>query len=158
MMDFAAWLHATAFSQFIQAVSWIVPALQSIHILGIGVVVVSSLMLVLRALGLRRVEAPWAEVAARFRPWLQRGLVVMALTGMLLIVGEPERQFGATSFWLKMLLLLAVVVGALRLDAGQRQGRAASRVLAWGILAGWVLIIFLGRAIAYDVEVWGSVT
>jgi hypothetical protein len=158
MMAFAAWLDATALSQFIQSVSWIVPALQSIHILGIGVVVVSSLMLVLRALGLRRSEAPWAEVAARFRRWLQRGLVVMALSGVLLIAGEPARQFEATSFWLKMLLLLAVLVAALRLDAGQRQGQVASRTLAWGIVAGWVIIIFLGRAIAYDVEVWGGLT
>ena len=158
MMALATWLDATAFSQLIRDVTWIIPAVQSLHILGIGVVCGSSLMLVLRALGRRRAEVPWEEVASRFSPWLRRGLAVMAATGLLLIIGEPARQFGATSFWLKLVRLVAVAVMALRLDAGQRSGRPASPVLAWGIVAGWALIIFLGRAIAYDVEVWGSGT
>jgi hypothetical protein len=28
--------------------------------------------------------------------------------------------------------------------------------LAWFMILIWILIIFLGRAIAYDVEVWGT--
>ncbi|MFM1885906.1 MAG: hypothetical protein RL026_1063 [Pseudomonadota bacterium] len=156
MMAIAAWLDATALSHVLRDVAWIIPAVQSVHILGIGVVCVSSLMLVLRALGQRRVDRPWEEVAARFAPWLRRGLAVMALTGLLLIVGEPARQFGATSFWLKMALLILAVLMSLRLDAGQRSGRPAAPALAWGIVACWALIIFLGRAIAYDVEVWGG--
>lgn len=42
MDAFAAWLHATPFSKTIQTVHWIIPFLQSVHIVMIGVVFVSS--------------------------------------------------------------------------------------------------------------------
>lgn len=166
MDAFAAWLHATAFSQTIQSVGWIVPLLQSIHILMIGIVFVSSLMVALRVLGRMRADESFAEVWARFAGWFWGALAVMALTGALLTVGEPARQFGATSYWLKMSLLVVAVGLTLALrgmlraaphDAGMPLGGPA-RPTAIALIVLWVAIVFLGRAIAYDVEVWGSWT
>ena len=60
--------------------------------------------------------------------------------------------------WLKMLLLalglsaIAVLGKALRRDA------PASRGLAVLTLLVWIAVIFFGRAIAYDVEVWGALS
>ena len=48
MHEFADWLQRTAASNTIQSVSWVIPLVQSIHILMIGVVFVSSLMIALR--------------------------------------------------------------------------------------------------------------
>jgi uncharacterized membrane protein SirB2 len=156
MSAFAAWLHATAFSQTIQAVSWIVPLLQSIHILMIGIVFISSLMIALRVLGKVRVDEPFDAVWQRFAPWMRSALGVMLVTGVLLIVGEPAREFGATSFWLKMVLLV-IAYAVTRLLARAPEGRAA-RPAAVGLILLWLAIIFLGRAIAYDVEVWRSLS
>ncbi|MEY4760291.1 MAG: hypothetical protein RLZZ200_147, partial [Pseudomonadota bacterium] len=50
MGGFADWLHGTALSQTIQKVEWIVPLVQSVHILMIGIVFVSSLSICLRVL------------------------------------------------------------------------------------------------------------
>jgi hypothetical protein len=44
LLEFATWLQATSLSVTIQSVGWVVPFLQSVHILGIGVVFVSVLM------------------------------------------------------------------------------------------------------------------
>jgi len=156
--QFAQWLQATRLSVAIQSSSWMVPLLQSIHIVLIGVVFVSVLLLVLRVLGVARTEQLPSVVWAQFAPWLRRGVTLLALTGLVLIISEPVREFTAVSFWLKMLLLalglsaIAVLGKALRRDA------PASRGLAVLTLLLWIAVIFFGRAIAYDVEVWGALS
>jgi hypothetical protein len=165
--EFAEWLQATSVSVTIQSVEWIIPLLQSIHILMIGVVFVSSLMITLRVVGSVRADEPFGAVWSRFAPWMWGGLVVMALTGLTLIVGEPVREFTALSFWVKMTLVAISVVtivifgrtvrpearasASAEFSAGRKAAAVATVVL-------WVAIIFLGRAIAYDVEVWGNLS
>src|SRR5215831_16549341 len=105
MHEFAEWLQATPVSVTIQSVAWIIPLLQSIHITMIGIVFVSSLMITLRVVGSVRADESFAAVWSRFAPWMWGGLVVMALTGLPLIVAEPVREFTAVSFWLKMALI-----------------------------------------------------
>jgi uncharacterized membrane protein SirB2 len=150
MSGFAQWLGATPLSIAIQKSDGLVAGLQAIHILMLGVVFVSMLMIALHALGRIRADQSPSEVWTRFAPWLFTGLAVMAATGVVLIIGEPVRQASALSFWLKMVLLVLAVAGVLRLR------HRSSRPLAWAVIATWVVIVFLGRAIAYDVEVWGS--
>ena len=166
MNEFAQWLHATAFSQWIQVTTWVIPLLQSIHIVMIGVVFISSLMITLRVLGHMRADEPFAAVWHRFAPWMWGGLVVMAVTGALLIVGEPPREFGALSFWIKMALVLVAVLlttflGSLLKHAPHDAAsplRGPARPAAYVLVVLWIAIIFLGRAIAYDIEVWGGLS
>jgi len=163
---FAESLAATSLSKTIQGVDWIIPLLQSIHIITIGVVFVSSLMIALRVMGRMRADEPFAVVWNRFAPWMWSGLVVMLVTGVLLVVGEPVREFTAISFWMKMALLAVAVVATVSLgrvfaSAARVETvvfRPGAKVFAGGILVLWLAIIFLGRAIAYDVEVWGSLS
>lgn len=174
MHDFAEWLQATPVSVTVQSVTWIIPLLQSIHILMIGVVFISSLMIALRVLGRVRADEPFADVWRRFAPWMWGGLVTMTLTGLVLIIGEPVREFTALSFWLKMILIVVGVTtsalfggtvggraGAANVSDGAaavHEFSAASKAVAVATVAIWLAIIFLGRAIAYDVEVWGSLS
>jgi uncharacterized membrane protein SirB2 len=150
VIAFAQWLSTTPFSIAIQSRTWLIALLQAIHILTIGFVFVSMLMYALRVLGRIRVDESLETVWARFAGWLWGGIAVMAFTGILLIVGEPVRQASALSFWLKMTMIIIGVTGLLVLR------RTASRVLAVGVILVWIAIIFLGRAIAYDLEVWES--
>jgi uncharacterized membrane protein SirB2 len=168
VFEFAEWLQTTPVSVAIQSVAWVIPLLQSVHIVMIGVVFISILMIALRVLGRIRMDEPFGVVWARFAPWMWAGLVVMALTGLTLIVGEPIREFTALSFWLKMGL---IVIGVVTTVAFGRSLGPATLVAAQGpefsgsikaativTLAIWIAIIFLGRAIAYDTEVWGSLS
>jgi len=164
MMAFAEWLHATAFSQMIQAVGWIIPLLQSIHIVMIGIVFVSSVVIALHVLGRVRVEESFQAVWGRFAPWSRTALVVMLVTGLLLVAGEPAREFSALSFWLKMGLVAIGVVGTAAF--GRCYGTSAApgvhgyppsaRLAAVALVVLWVAVVLLGRAIAYDVEMWGA--
>lgn len=167
-MGFAEWLQATPLSTWFQTTTWAVPLLQSIHIVGIGVVFVSSAMIALRVLGRMRADEPFTAVWSRFAPWMWYGLVVMVVTGILLVIGEPVREFSALSFWLKMTLLAISVTGTALLGRALRPAAVPARAgagfsagaksAAVGLMTLWVAIIFLGRAIAYDVEVWGALS
>jgi hypothetical protein len=164
--DFALWLAATSPSLFIQEHnSWAIPAIQSVHIVGIAMVMGSVLMIDLRILGLTWTDQTLRQTTQRFGPWLTGSLWLLLATGLLMVVGEPVRELVTFSFWAKMTL---VAIGATiavffqrTLRRHERQWedtlvqRAAIKGLAIGTFFIWVAIIFLGRLIAYD-HVWGS--
>jgi hypothetical protein len=166
MYEFAQWLERTRLSVTIQSVEWIIPLVQSIHILMIGVVFVSILVIALRVLGWMRMDQASGEVVDRFSTWIRNGLVVLAVTGVLLVIGEPIRELMSLSFWLKMALLAVGVASALGFRrALETPGAPAGREFSPGAKSAavatvllWLAIIFLGRAIAYDVEVWGALS
>lgn len=164
MFEFAEWLQATPLSVAIQSTLWVTPLLQTIHIVMIGIVFVSMLNVALRVLGQVRTDEPLADVWRRFAPWFWSALAVMAATGLVLSISEPIRQVTALSFWLKMSLLAVGVISALsfgrviRADAGAASSASSgkARVVAVATVLLWVAIMFLGRWIAYDVEIWES--
>ena len=133
----------------------------------IGVVFVSIMMIALRVLGRVRADESFPAVWHRFAPWMWCGLAVMAVTGITLIVGEPIREFTALSFWLKMGLIVAAVtctfvfartVQPAVAGAPDSEFSSATKAAVIAALLVWVVIVFLGRAIAYDVAVWGALS
>jgi len=168
MLAFAEWLETTQISVTIKSINWVVPLVQSIHIVTIGIVFVSLLMIALRVLGLTRADQTFDAVMARFSPWISKGLVVLLATGLTLVLGEPIRELMSLSFWLKMSLLALGVTSAMVFSrtvatraitgSGDPQFSMAMKSAAMMTVLLWLAIIFLGRAIAYDVEVWGSLS
>jgi uncharacterized membrane protein SirB2 len=159
LSQLSAWLEQTQLSQTVQVHGWIVPTVQSIHILGIATVAASALMINLRLFGLYSADQPLKEVLARFLPFIWWPLIVLLLTGIVMIAGEPPRSLKNPVFQLKMVLLVAAVVAtviskvALRRNAAFGDARAGRRgtaaTLASVSLLLWVGIIFAGRWIAY---------
>lgn len=164
MLEFAERLQSTRLSVTIQSVEWVVPLVQSVHILMIGIVLVAVLMLALRVLGQVRTDQPIEQVWRRFAPWMWTGLGALAATGLVLIVGEPVREATALSFWLKMALIVVAVAVTVTFARSLPPARgsalpaltAQNKVVAVATLLLWLAIIFLGRAIAYDAAVWGA--
>lgn len=166
MNQFALWLASTPPSVFIQEHNaWAVPAIQSVHIVGIALVMGSVLMIDLRILGLAWTDRTLQQTTNRFGPWLTGSLWLLLVTGLLMVVGEPVRELVSFSFWLKMALVAfgAVVAvsfqRALRRHEPQWERRVAHgsslKVMAVATFFVWIGVIFLGRLIAYD-HVWGS--
>ena len=167
MHAFAHWLESTSLSHGVKSTSWVIPLLQSIHILMIGIVFVSALMIALRVLGRVRADQPFEAVWRRFSPWMWTGIAIMAASGLTLVVGEPLREFTALSFWVKMSLLVIGVTSTILYGRALRPGTSvatpaefsmAAKAASVLIVALWLAVIFLGRAIAYDKEVWGSLS
>jgi uncharacterized membrane protein YgdD (TMEM256/DUF423 family) len=164
--QFALWLSTTSPSVFLQQHnSWAIPTIQSIHIVGIAMVMGSVLLIDLRILGWAGADQTLRQTERRFGPWLTGSLWLLLATGILMVIGEPVRELVTFSFWLKMAL---VAVGALVAVVFQRTLRRHERrweetlvhspsIKALTILTFliWAAIIVLGRLIAYD-HLWGS--
>ena len=161
----ADWIAATPPSLLAQKnEAWFMPAVQSIHIAGIGVVLACVLMMTLRIFGYAGVDRTVLETQRRYGPWLTGALWLLLATGLLMIVCE-QRSLTTFSFWVKMTL---VAIGALVAWAFQRLVR--THEAAWGdevvtrrpvriaaalTVVVWIAVVFLGRLIAYD-QIWGS--
>ena len=155
----SSWLSATLVSRTIQTAGWIIPTLQTIHILAIAVLFSSAIVVDLRIWRLFDRELPLKAVTQRFFPVIWRVLLVLLTTGTLLIVGEPRRSLLNSTFYLKMALLAAAVLltaglqWSLSIDPNfwdKNQNRLmAGRFAATISILIWSGIIFAGRWIAY---------
>jgi hypothetical protein len=166
--DFAVWLSTTLPSVFIQNHEvWMIPVIQSLHIVGIGTAVGSALMMTLRVLGWVGTDEPLPAVQRRFGPWLTGALCLLLASGGLLIVAEPVRELVTFSFWLKMALVATLTVIAAVFQRSVRQHgqqweqtplrRRSVRLTAVLIFVLLGCIIILGRLIAYD-HIWGHLS
>jgi len=137
--------------------------MQTTHIVAIAILFSSVLMVGLRVMGWAGQDQALKATVERFCPWFLGSLVILALTGMILIVAEPPRQLLAISFWLKMsTLAIAIAIAVLFLRSIGRntaywEGAARLRTKVFGIVTFcvWCLVVFLGRFIAFDEQIWG---
>jgi hypothetical protein len=164
--QFAEWLSTTSPSIFIQNHNgWVIPAIQSIHIIGIAAVFGSVFMIYLRMLGWAGLDQTLRQTTRRFGPWLTGGLWLMLVTGLLMVIGEPVRELVTFSFWLKMLLVAisTVIATVFQISLRKNERRWEEVLVKRRSIQGmailtfliWVGIIILGRLIAYD-HIWGS--
>lgn len=133
---------------------WVVPAVQSIHILAIATLVYASFsanLAILRGAGTVQ-DRPW--LAGSYR-WTWVSLAVLLVSGAILLTGEPTRSIMNAFFRAKIVLVIACAVLTALLQravtAPDRYGlpRPALTALAAGSVLLWVAILFCGRFIAY---------
>ncbi len=154
LLNFCAWLQQTAFSQTLQNVEWVVPAVQTVHILCIGAVISAALALALRQFGLLAADQPAGRIAAQFLRIIWWALPILLITGTLLITAEPRRSLASPAFQLKMVLLVCVAALMLFYQRGVTGTGPAvptyrpGNVITVVALLLWVGIIFAGRWIA----------
>lgn len=167
MEGIANWLSRTPPSVLLQTnEKWVIPTIQSIHIVGIGVVLACVLMMSLRVLGYAGADQSVAATQQRFGPWLIGAVWLLLGTGLLMIIAEPVRELVTFSFWAKMTLVAVGVTIALVFQRSVRAhpdweheigARAPVRALAIATPLVWLAIVFLGRFIAYD-HIWGPLS
>jgi hypothetical protein len=159
LRDLSKWLAATPLSHAIQTNGWVIPTLQTIHILSVAVLFSSAILVDLRFYRVLQRDLPLADVARRFLPTIWPVLLILLITGSLLIIGEPRRSLLNTTFYLKMALLVVAVVLTLALQWSLRAApqfwerdrgrRIAGRLAATVSILVWCSILFAGRWIAY---------
>jgi Family of unknown function (DUF6644) len=159
MSDFAPWLADSSLSLAIRKAAWLIPTIQIVHIVAITMIMTSAAMIAARIVGFASQTQSMAQTGRRFLPWIWTGLVLLAPSGVLLIIAEPERTLGNPVFWWKM-AFLAIVVAAtfwfqtsLRTDPMRWEGPARKtgliRVFAVSSVLLWVGVLVAGRWIAY---------
>lgn len=154
--EFCDWLSATPLSQHIQDALWVIPTVQTVHIVSIAIVMTSMAMLDLRLVGLAGRRQSLTDMGARFLPWVWVALLILLCSGSILIIGEPRRDLRNQVFWLKMSLLAVALIltWTFQYMLRHRKGfweshRLAATLLGSVSLVVWVGIIAAGRWIAY---------
>jgi hypothetical protein len=143
---------------FAQNESW-VPVVQTIHILGIAVVLTTLVMLDCRILRGAAGRLPIAELTRCFMPWTWSALSALLVSGLLLVVAEPARELSSLPFRVKMVLVLILTGLTLSFERPQRANpeywsasvgrRRAAKTLAAVSLMLTACIVAAGRLIAY---------
>lgn len=130
--------------------SWAYPALEVVHIAGIGLLLGNLVLIELRVFG--RGAALPVEPLARLSLGLALvGFALAAASGLLMFSSQPQELLANRAFTLKMLLLFAAGCNAAafhargslrRLDTVARLQMLSSTVL-------WLAVLTCGRWIAY---------
>ena len=135
------------------------PIAQSLHILGIAVVMGSIVMVNLKFLGLAVPSHNVSEMIDRLMPWVWWALLLNAVTGLLFVVARPLRYFFNPVFGIKFSLLVpAVVLAFVVHNLSKREAhyweqssarRFSAKVIAALSLLLWIGVVLSGRWIAY---------
>ena len=140
---------------FIRDSHYGMPIVQSIHLVGLTLVLAAMLVLNLRLAGVAMMDWPLPWLARQLRPWAIGALVLVVLSGILIFVGTPAKYLASNPFRIKMTALgLAMLFqfGVLRtFSSAEPASRPRWReVLAAGLaLTLWFSVGWAGRAIAF---------
>jgi uncharacterized protein DUF6644 len=125
--------------------SWLFPAIQSVHLAGIALLVGTIVLVDLRLLGyaLRRYNVQ--EISSHLAPWTRRGLWIMLTTGPVLFASDVTRYAHNPAFVLKMIVLAVAI--AFHFMVHQRVERRG-KLGAFVSIVLWSCVVAGGRAIA----------
>ena len=62
-------------------------------------------MMDLRLLGIGNMQTPFSTLQKRLFPWQMLGMTLSAITGFILVFGDPMRFYANIFFWIKMYVL-----------------------------------------------------
>ena len=137
---------------------WIWPACETLHFIGMGLLVGIVGVLDLRMLGIgkRLVPGPFE----RLIPWAIGGFLINLVTGFLFFTGDPSQYIHNTVFWLKLLFILLAGINALLFYATGIARRVdvlgpgddapwSAKVIAATSLALWIGVIYWGRMLPF---------
>jgi hypothetical protein len=159
LVELSLWITETRLSLMIQNNFWAIPIIQTVHILAIAATFGSVLMMNLRILGLAGSGRTMTQTVRRYLPWIWWGLLLLVITGILMIIGEPVRELINPIFWIKMVLVVSGVLLSLWFQRAVHRnmaeweassgGRRAIRAGAATLILLWCTIMVAGRWIAY---------
>lgn len=157
LTSFFAWLEATPLAVLIAESKYLFPTLETLHVLGLALVVGSIAAFDLRTLGLawpsRRLETLVREIL----PWTWSGFILAVVTGTLLFISSATVYIVNPAFLMKMGLLVLAGLNVLvfhlhphhRRFKGEGHVSAFLRISAALSLVLWTAIVGLGRWIGF---------
>jgi hypothetical protein len=151
MPQFAQWVASLPISLWARQITWLVPMMQTLHILSIGAILSAVVMIDMRIWGVSRSQG-LAERANRFLPWIWVALIVSTLTGIALMVGSP-RSMRDAAFLAKVYMMAAATVLTIVLPFmlrwnsgyGQKDAGALANFVGTTAFLLWLGVTFAGR-------------
>lgn len=155
-----AWLQAieaSALAQLLRSSLWLYPAVETLHILGmavlVGAIAVFDLRLVLAPPAAAGAPAELAAWGRTVLPVARAGFALALPMGLLLFAVEATAYAANPAFRLKLVLLVLALANVALFHALAARLRPPSpgaiRVLAAASLLLWTGVLVCGRLIAY---------
>ena len=152
-------IEQTAISQSLQGMEWVVAVVQTIHILAVCTLMTAMMLSNFKALGLLKRNDVLYPLAATLKLPAHVALLVLILSGLVMIIGEPARALLNPIFQLKMLLLLAAILCSIYVAVQHKKlennffsnssNALLHKLIAVISISLWLSILFAGRWIAY---------
>jgi len=136
------------------------PIIQTVHILGIAVIMGTIVMLDLRILGLAVPSQQISEMTKRLMPWVWIALASNFVSGGFFVFARPNRYFNNPVFAWKVSFLLPAIALALffHLMSKTQENywesnptrRWTAKSIALLSLGLWIMVVMAGRWIAFS--------
>lgn len=152
--SFFRWCQHTWIARYQADSLWAFAVIETIHILGLTVLLGTLLAMDLRLLGLSMRRYPTGQVARELTPLTLGALGLMVLTGIPMFMYQAIRYSTSTPFFIKMMFLLVAVslhftIHRKAIGQGINENARMGKVSACLSLACWLGVAFAGRAIAF---------
>jgi hypothetical protein len=155
-------LEASGLGQAMRQWLWLYPAVEIVHIVGIGLLFGSIVVFDLRLLGLAR-DIPVKRLARHVLPWSAGSFLLIVPSGLLMFIAHASEFIDSEVFVIKMLLIMAAGVNAGLFhtitfrtadvwdsEEMRKLPPPPSARLAGGVsLLIWISVIACGRLLAY---------
>lgn len=146
MTESSIWLLST--------VPGLPPILQTIHLLGLAVLMASIVMICLRLLGAACRRQQIEELLSRLFPWFFWALPVMLITGLPFLLARPQRYLNNPVFMIKAAFLMLAIASSLVIwhkfrRSGSLLQTTGIKMIAAVTLSSWVMTAMAGRWVAY---------
>jgi hypothetical protein len=153
----AAWLHETAPSQWVRAWPWTWAICETLHFVGLSLLIGVIGLIDLRLMGfVRRLPL---RALRQLLPYGIAGFALNAVTGALFVLGTPEQYATNVAFWMKLLFVAISGLNVLYFET--THGRRALtwpdeapmppafRVAGAISLVSWFMVLYWGRMLPY---------
>lgn len=150
-------LEASGLGQAMRQWLWLYPSVETVHIVGIGLLFGSIAVLDLRLLGLSR-SIPARKLAAHVLPWTAGSFLLIVPSGLMMFTAHASEFVSSPVFVTKMVLILAAGVNAALFHTTVFSKSEAwdttkpplpARAFAAVSLLLWIAVIACGRLLAY---------
>jgi putative copper export protein len=155
IFHFCQWCNNSFWGHGVRDSVWLFPFVEIFHLIGLGVLGGTILILNLRLVGFRFQDEPISELARDVRPWMLGSLAVMFVSGFLLFSTEAVKMYGNIGFRYKMLFLALALLFTFTIHRKLTTTDETRVAALWRWLAAVVSVVLWtgvglgGRAIGY---------
>jgi hypothetical protein len=157
MTSFAVWLKSTPISELIRYYPWLWPICESIHFIGLALVIGIAGLFDLRLMGLlRRIPV---SAAKDLMPFAIAGFAMNLVTGTIFFVGAPDQYVNNPALWAKVLFIgiaglnamfFETTLGARVLTMGPGEDTPVSfKIVGFVSLLAWMGVLYWGRMLPF---------
>ena len=151
------WIDSSWLANFVRDGAWMWPGLESLHFMGLTIMIGALVVIDLRILGVAK-GIP-AAALERLVPWAYLGFTVNLITGIMFYFGDPFRYYPNIAFRIKMVLILIaglnLLIYKIKVEPALLKGEyddnasALAKTVALASIVAWVGVLAGGRLIPY---------